>query len=80
MSWSDALQILFWTAVSVTAGFWVVFGYWRIRSELKRRREGRAPLRSTVAAIWRDPGDIAARNLGAGPGRPPQPRAARSLR
>ena len=73
MSWSDALQILFWTAVSVTAGFWVVFGYWRIRSELKRRREGRAPLRSTVAAIWRDPGDIAARNLGAGPGRPPQP-------
>ena len=73
MSWSDALQILFWTAVSVTAGFWIVFGYWRIRSELKRRQEGEAPLRSSRAAIWRDPGDVSQRDLAAGPGRPPQP-------
>jgi hypothetical protein len=73
MSWSDALQILFWIAVSVTAGFWIVFGYWRVKSELKRRREGEPPLRSHVAVIWRDPGDVSARSLAAGPGRPPQP-------
>ena len=73
MSWSDALQILFWIAVSVTAGFWLVFGYWRVKSELKRRREGDPPLRSHAAAIWRDPGDVNARDLAAGPGRPPQP-------
>ena len=73
MSWSDALQILFWTAVSITAGFWIVFGYWRMRSELRRRREGDAPLRSECAVLWRDPGDISARDLAAGPGQPPQP-------
>jgi hypothetical protein len=73
MSWSDALQILFWIAVSLIAGFWIVFGYWRLRSELKRRREGDAPLQSSRAAIWRDPGDVSKRNLAAGPGQPPQP-------
>ena len=55
MSWSDALHILFWIAVSVMAGFWIVFGYWRNRSELKRRQEGDPPLRTHTAAIWRDP-------------------------
>ena len=73
MSWSDGLQILFWVAVSLIAGFWIVFGYWRLLSEWKRRREGAAPLRSTQAAIWRDPGDISKRDLAAGPGEPPQP-------
>src|SRR5687768_18349233 len=73
MSWSDALQILFWIAVSLIGGFWIVFGYWRLRSEWKRRREGKPPLRSHQAAIWRDPGDISALDLAAGPGQPPQP-------
>ena len=73
MSWSDALQILFWIAVSLTAGFWIVFGYWRVRSEWQRRREGKAPLRAHQAAIWRDPGDVGQRDLGKGPGAPPQP-------
>ena len=73
MSWSDALQILFWIAVSVIGGTWVVFGYWRLRSEWKRRREGEAPLRSHHAVIWRDPGDVSALDLAAGPGQPPQP-------
>ena len=73
MSWSDALQILFWTAVSITAGFWIVFGYWRIKSDLRRRREGDPPLRSQRAVIWRDPGEIGRRDLAAGPGQPPQP-------
>src|SRR5688572_4152887 len=73
MSWSDALQILFWIAFSLFAGFWIVFGYWRLRSEWQRRQEGEAPLRSHQAAIWRDPGDVGRRDLGKGPGAPPQP-------
>ena len=73
MSWSDALQILFWIVVGVTAGFWVVFGYWRLKSELKRRQEGEPPLRSRRVAIWRDPGDVGKRDLAAGPGEPPRP-------
>ena len=73
MSWSDALQILFWIVVSVVSGWWLVFGYWRFRSELKRRREGEPPLRSDRAAIWSDPGHVQKRNLGGGPGEPPLP-------
>jgi hypothetical protein len=73
MSWSDALQILFWTVVSIVGGTWVVFAYWRLRSEWKRRREGKPPLQSHQAAIWRDPGDVGSRDLGKGPGLPPQP-------
>jgi hypothetical protein len=73
MSWSDALQILFWIAVSLVGGFWFVFGYWRLRSEWQRRREGEAPLKSHHAVIWRDPGDVSQRDLGNGPGTPPQP-------
>jgi hypothetical protein len=73
MSWSDALQILFWTVVSIVAGTWIVFGYWRLRSEWKRRREGGPPLQSHHSAIWRDPGDVSRRDLGRGQGQPPQP-------
>ena len=73
MSWSDTLQILFWIAFSLFAGFWIVFGYWRLRSEWQRRQEGEAPLRSHQAAIWRDPGGVGRRDLGKGPGAPPQP-------
>ena len=73
MSWSDGLQILFWIAVSLIGGFWIVFGYWRLLSEWKRRRAGAPPLRSLPAVIWRDPGDIRAHDLAAGPGEPPQP-------
>ena len=72
-SWSDALQILFWIAVSVIGGWWLVFGYWRMLSEWKRRREGPPPLRSRQAVIWREPGDIPALGLAAGPGEPPEP-------
>ena len=73
MSWSDALQILFWIAVSVIGGWWIVFGYWRLRSQWQRRREGQPPLRSRQAVIWRYPGDIRALDLAAGPGEPPEP-------
>jgi hypothetical protein len=67
MSLSDALQILFWVVVSVVGGWWVVFGYWRLRSEITRRAEGEAPLRSSRQLIWRDPGSISAADLEAGP-------------
>jgi hypothetical protein len=67
MSLTDALQFLFWLAVSLTIGFWIVHGYWRLRSEIKRRAEGEAPLRSRRSVLWRDPGSISAAELEAGP-------------
>jgi hypothetical protein len=73
MSWSNALQILFWTAAVVIGGTLVVRAYWRVASEIVRRRDGAPPLRSRQAAIWKDPGDVSKRDLAAGPGDPPQP-------
>src|SRR5215207_9084036 len=73
MSLSDALQILFWVVFGLVAGWWVVFGYWRLRSEITRRSEGGAPLRSSQSLIWRDPGSISAPQLEAGPCAPPAP-------
>ena len=67
MSLPHALQFLFWLAVSLTIGFWVVHGYWRVRSEITRRTEGEAPLRSSREVLWRDPGSISAAELEAGP-------------
>ncbi len=67
MSLPDVLQILFWVVVGLVGGWWVVFGYWRIRSEITRRAEGDAPLRSSRTVIWRDPGSISAADLEAGP-------------
>ena len=67
MSLTDALQILFWTAFGIFAGWWIFFGYWRLRSEIRRRAEGEAPLRSSRQLIWRDPGSISADRLEAGP-------------
>lgn len=73
MSLTDALQILFWVVFGLVAGWWVVFGYWRLRSEITRRSEGEAPLRSSQAVIWRDPGSLSAEQLEAGPCAPPAP-------
>ena len=67
MSLIDSLQFLFWLAVSLTLGFWFVHGYWRVRSEITRRAEGDAPLRSSRKVLWRDPGSISAEELEAGP-------------
>ena len=73
MSLTDALQILFWTAFGIVAGWWIFFGYWRLRSEIRRRAEGEAPLRSSRQLIWRDPGSISAEQLEAGPTGAPAP-------
>ena len=67
MSLSDALQILFWTAFSIVVGTWIVFMYWRLRSNRIRRLEGEAPLRSSREVIWRDPGTITAADIADGP-------------
>jgi hypothetical protein len=67
MSPTDALQILFWVAVSLVAGFWAVRSYWRVKSELKRRTEGEAPLRSSRVLIWRHPGLLTPQDIEAGP-------------
>jgi hypothetical protein len=47
---------------------WLVFAFWRVRSELKRRAAGDAPLRSRRTVIWRDPGPAQSLDLAAGPG------------
>jgi hypothetical protein len=47
---------------------WLVFAFWRVRSEIKRRAAGEAPLTSTRAIIWRDPGPAESLDLAAGPG------------
>ena len=44
----------------MTIGYWVVRGYWRAKSEVKRHVEGEAPLRSSRELIWREPGSISA--------------------
>jgi hypothetical protein len=55
-------------AVGVFVGAWLVFAFWRVRSELKRRAAGDAPLTSRRAVIWRDPGPAESLDLAGGPG------------
>jgi hypothetical protein len=64
---TDTLQILFWVAVSLVIGYWVVRGYWRAKSEVKRHVEGEAPLRSTHKLIWRKPDSIRPIDVEIGP-------------
>src|SRR5688500_3681899 len=47
---------------------WLVFGFWRLRSQMRRRAAGEAPLTSRRAVIWRDPGPAESLDLAAGPG------------
>lgn len=68
MSLPDTLQILFWVAFSLAAGYWVVRSYWRVKSEIRRHAEGEAPLRSSRALIWRASGDPSPESVAAGPG------------
>ena len=47
---------------------WLVFAFWRVRSQLKRRAAGDAPLTSRRVVIWRNPGPAESLDLAAGPG------------
>src|SRR4051812_24839961 len=67
LSLPDALQILFWVAVGLVGGYWMVLGYWRLRSEITRRNAGEAPLQSSRELIWTHPGSLSAADLEAGP-------------
>jgi hypothetical protein len=45
-----------------------VFGFWRLRSAIRRWRAGSAPLGAARPVIWRNPGRVEALDLAAGPG------------
>jgi hypothetical protein len=62
------LLILLSIAGGIIVGSWIVKGIWRLRSVLRRRAAGETRLKSSSAAIWRDPGPPATRDLPAGPG------------
>jgi hypothetical protein len=67
LSLSDGLQILFWIVAGLVGGYWLVIGYWRLRSEITRRSEGEAPLRSSRDLIWRRAAALSAAEIEAGP-------------
>jgi hypothetical protein len=68
MTPSKLFLIAFWAAFGIFIGTWVIRVFWRIRSEVKRRAAGDAPLQSTRSVVWRDPGAADKRDLAAGPG------------
>ena len=68
MSATKFVLITFGVTVGALLVTWLVFAFWRIRSEIKRRSAGEAPLRSRRAVIWRDPGPAESLDLAAGPG------------
>ena len=47
---------------------WLVFVFWRLRSEWRRRAAGDPPLQSRRSAVWRDPGPAEGLDFAAGPG------------
>ena len=63
--------ILLWTVVSIAGivvGYYVVHFAWDTFGAWKIRRAGPRGLTSVRHALWRDPGDVAALDLGDGPG------------
>ena len=68
MSTNKILLIAFWTVFWITAGYWVVKIFWRLRSALQRRAAGEPELEATRSFIWRDPGPAERLDLAAGPG------------
>jgi hypothetical protein len=68
VSASRIALIVFSVVVGAFVVTWLVFAFWRVRSELKRRAAGDAPLTSRRAVIWRDPGPADSLDLAAGPG------------
>lgn len=65
---SKFIWITLGVAVGVIVGTWLVFMFWRVRSQWQRRAAGEAPLQSTREVIWRDPGRVESLDLAAGPG------------
>ena len=66
---STTLALVVLGAIAGTVAVtWLVFGFWRLRSEIRRRAAGEVPLTSRRAVIWRDPGPAEHLDLAAGPG------------
>ena len=64
------------TLVCIVVGTMVVHGTWRAIGAWRIRRAGPRPLAAVRHVLWRDPGDVAQRDLRHGPGGPeftPQP-------
>ena len=68
MSATKLALIAFYVVAGVFVVTWLVFAFWRVRSQMKRRAAGEAPLTSRRAVIWRDPGPAESLDLAAGPG------------
>jgi hypothetical protein len=68
VSATQFVLVLFGIVASTLIAAWLVFGFWRLRSAMKRRAAGQAPLTSKRAVIWRDPGPASTLDLAAGPG------------
>jgi len=68
MTPTNFILILSGVAVGASVVIWLVFAFWRVRSEVRRRAAGETPLRSRRAVLWRDPGPAESLDLAAGPG------------
>jgi hypothetical protein len=68
MTTNALLRIALGIVVGAVVVTWLVFAVWRVRSHLRRRAAGDAPLASRRAVIWRDPGPAESLDLAAGPG------------
>jgi hypothetical protein len=68
MTLSRFIVITLGVIAGVIVGTWLVFLFWRVRSQLQRRAAGEATLQSARAVIWRDPGPAERLDLAAGPG------------
>jgi hypothetical protein len=68
VSASKVFLITFGIVAGAFVVTWLVFAFWRVRSHMRRRAAGEAPLRSRRAVIWRNPGPAESRDLAAGPG------------
>ena len=55
-------------AAGALAGVYIVYGVWRAWGMWRIRAAGPRPLAAATHAIWRDPGDVSARDLAGGPG------------
>lgn len=64
-------SLLLWTVVAaagILAGIYIVHGVWRAWGIWRIRSAGPRPIAAVKHVLWRDPGDVAARDLAGGPG------------
>jgi hypothetical protein len=61
-------RVAFWIVAGTAATIAGVFAFWRIASMIRVWRAGARRMSSARAALWRDPGEVEALDLAAGPG------------